>query len=296
MQVYQRMLAGFDVPIGWGELLKRTVRDTQRDNGLGLAAELAYYFFLALFPALLFLIALTSFLPAEDLAGRVVTLLQGTAPEQVIQIIRNQLIQIGQHPQGGLLTFGVVAALWSSSAAMVALIGALNRAFDVAETRPWLTQRVIAILLTIGIAVFMIVSITLVIAGPEIADFIAARVGFGAAFAWTWKILQWPIVLILVATGIGLIYHFAPDVDQDFVWLTPGSLVATTLWLAGSLAFRYYVSHFGSYNESYGAIGGVIVLLLWLYLSGLAILIGAELNAEIDKASPRRKDVGHAES
>lgn len=286
------MLANFDTPIGWGELLKRTVKDTQRDNGLGLAAQLAYYFFLALFPALLFLIALTSFLPAENFVGRVVNLLQGTAPDDVIEIVRNQLVQIGRNPQGGLLTFGVVAALWSSSAAMVALIGALNRAFDVEDARPWLKQRTVAVLLTLGVATFMIVSLALVLAGPELAGYVSARVGYGAAFEWAWKILQWPLIFILVTTGIGLIYYFAPDVDQDFVWLTPGSLLATTLWLAGSLAFRYYVSSFGSYNESYGTIGGVMVLLLWLYLSGLAILIGAELNAEIEKASPHAQEAG----
>ena len=276
----------FDVPLGWGELLKRTVRDTMADNGLGLAAQLAYYFFLALFPALLFLIALASFLPADALVGGIMTMLQGTAPQEVIEIIQNQLREISENRQGGLLTFGVVAALWSSSAAMVALIAALNRAYDVEEFRPWLKQRATAMLLTIGLAVFMLVSIVLVLAGPQLADFIAARVGYGPAFEWTWKIAQWPLVFALVVTGVGLIYHFAPNLDREFAWLTPGSLLATVLWFAGSLGFRFYVVNFGSYNESYGTVGGVMVLLLWLYLSGLSIIIGAELNAEILKASP----------
>lgn len=279
----------FHVPLGWGELLKRTVRDTMADNGLGLAAQLAYYFFLALFPALLFLIALASFLPADALVGGVMTVLQGTAPEEVIEIIRNQLLQIAENRQGGLLTFGVVAALWSSSAAMVALIATLNRAYDVAEARSWLKQRVTALLLTIGIALFMLVSIVLVLAGPQVADLVAARVGYGEVFEWTWKIAQWPLVFALVVTGVGLIYHFAPNLDREFAWLTPGSLLATVLWFAGSLGFRFYVVNFGSYNESYGTVGGVMVLLLWLYLSGLAIIIGAELNAEIEKAMPQSR-------
>ena len=286
------MLAYFDTSLSWGELLKRTARETQADNGMGLAAQLAYYFFLALFPALLFLIALASFLPAQDLVGRVVALLQGVAPEQVLTIIKEQLAKIAEGRNGGLLSFGVFAALWSSSAAMVAIIDSLNRAYDVEDQRPWWKQRITAILLTLGVAVFLLASLALVVAGPQLAEFIAGRVGFGSVFEWTWKILQWPIAFALVASAIGLIYYFAPDVDQDYAWITPGSLVATLLWLVGSLAFRFYVVNFGSYNETYGTIGGVMVLMLWLYLTGLSIIIGAEMNAEIEHASPHGKAAG----
>jgi membrane protein len=286
------MLARFTMSLSWGELLKRTVQETQEDKGFGLAAQLAYYFFLALFPALLVLLALASFLPADDLVNRVVGLMQGVAPEEVLTIIREQLAKIADGRQGGLLSFGVLAALWSSSAAMVAIIDALNTAYDVEEGRPWWKQRLTAILLTVGVALFILVSFALVVAGPQLAEFVAARVGLGAAFEWTWKLLQWPLAFALVATAIGLIYYFAPDVDQDFVWITPGSLVATLLWLAGSLAFRLYVVNFGSYNETYGAIGGVMVLLLWLYLTGLVVVIGAEMNAVIEHTSPYGKEAG----
>jgi membrane protein len=292
LQHRPEMLAYFDVALGWGELLKRTARETQADNGLGLAAQLAYYFFLALFPALLFLIALAGLLPAEDLIGQVMGRLQGVAPPDVVEIIREQLVQITRSGSAGILTFGAIAALWSSSAAMVALIEALNRAYDVEEARPWWKQRLTAILLTMGVAAFILVSIVLVVSGPQLAEFLAGQVGLGTAFEWTWKILQWPLVFALVATAIGLIYYFAPDVEQDFVWLTPGSLLATFLWLVGSLAFRFYVVNFGSYNETYGSIGGVMVLMLWLYLSGLAIVIGAEMNAEIEHAAPHGKEPG----
>jgi membrane protein len=286
------MLAYFESSLGWRDLLKRTARETQADNGLGLAAQLAYYFFLALFPALLFLIALASFLPGQDLVGRVVGMLQGVAPAEVVGIIRDQLAKIAEGRQGGLLSFGVVAALWSSSAAMVAIIDALNRAYDVEDQRPWWKQRLTAILLTVGVALFLLVSFTLIVAGPQLAELVAGRLGLGSVFEWTWKIAQWPLVFGLVATAVGLIYYFAPDVDQDFAWITPGSLAATLLWLVGSLAFRLYVVNFGSYNETYGTIGGVMVLMLWLYLTGLTIIIGAEMNAEIEHASPHGKAAG----
>jgi membrane protein len=116
--------------------------------------------------------------------------------------------------------------------------------------------------------------------------------GLGETFTWAWKILQWPLVFLLVALAFGLVYYFGPDVEQDFVYLTPGSVLATVLWLLGSLAFRFYVANFASYNETYGAIGGVMVLLLWLYLSGLVVIVGAEMNAEIEHASPHGKEPG----
>ena len=286
------MLAYFESTLGWRDLFKKTWAEFQADNGMGLAAQLAYYFFLALFPALLFIVALTSYLPAQDLITRVVGMLQGVAPREVITIITDQLSSIANGKQGGLLSFGVIAALWSSSAAMVAIIDALNRAYDVEDARPWWKQRLTAVLLTLGVAIFMLVSFALIVAGPELADWVASRVGLSSAFAWTWKIVQWPLVFALVATAIGFIYYFAPDVDQDFVWITPGSLLATVLWMLGSLAFRIYVVNFGSYNETYGAIAGVMVLMLWLYLSGLSIIMGAEMNAEIEHASPHGKAAG----
>jgi membrane protein len=286
------MLAYFDSSLEPRELIKRTVSETQADNGLGLAAQLAYYFFLALFPALLFSIALASFLPAGDGISRVVNALQGVAPPDVLEIIRQQLEQITSSPSGGILTFGFVAALWSSSAAMVAIIVALNRAYDVEDARPWWKQRLIAIALTLGVALFILVSFGLVVAGPQLAEYLASQLGLGTAFEWSWKILQWPVIFALIVTGVGLIYYVAPDVDQDFIWITPGALLATVLWLMGSLAFRLYVVNFGAYNETSGAIGGVMVLMTWLYMTGLAVVIGAEMNAEIEHASPHGKDEG----
>jgi hypothetical protein len=130
----------------------------------------------------------------------------------------------------------------------------------------------------------------LIVAGPAIAERLAASFGLGAAFEWSWKILQWPVAFALVSTALGLVYYFAPDAEQDWVWITPGAVVATALWVIVSLAFKFYVANFADYNAMYGAVGGIIVLLLWFYISGLAILAGAELNAEIEHASPYGKE------
>jgi membrane protein len=174
----------------------------------------------------------------------------------------------------------------------VSIITTLNAAYDVTEGRPWWKVRLTAIGLTIGVAIFILVSLFLVLVGPTLAEHLAESLRLGPVFKWTWWILQWPVVLALVATGIGLIYYFAPDVEQEWEWITPGSVVATLLWLLVSLAFKVYLTYFGDYNQTYGTIGAVIVLLTWLYISGLAIIFGAEMNAEIEHASPDGKDTG----
>jgi membrane protein len=138
---------------------------------------------------------------------------------------------------------------------------------------------------------FIVVSFALVLGGPALADWLKSWFGLSTAFAVGWKILQWPIVFVLVSMGIALVYYFAPDAEQDWIWLTPGSIVATTLWLLASLGFKYYVGTLGSY-ESYGVVGGVMVLMLWFYISGLVLLFGAEMNAEIEHASPYGKAAG----
>jgi membrane protein len=279
-------------PGGWGQLLKRTAGEFMADNGLGLAAQLAYYFFFALFPTILVGIALASFLPLEDLMTRSVAALQGVLPEDVLRIVQEQIRKISEGQNGGVLTFGLLVAVWSSSAAMVGLIDALNRAYDIEEERPWWKVRLLAIVLTLALAVFVLLAFALVLAGPTAADWLAASVGLGPVFAWTWKILQWPLVIALIVIAVGLVYYFAPDAEQTWVWITPGATLAAVLWLVASLGFKLYVANFSSYTETYGTIGGVMVLLLWFYLTGLTFVAGAELNAEVEHASPYGKAAG----
>lgn len=286
------MLAAFDIPLSWGELLKRTAKETSDDDCLGLAAQLAYYFFLALFPAVLFVLALASFFPLTNFIDDVVRTLRPIAPSDLLGFLEEQLRRISNTDSGGILTIGILGAIWSSSAAVVAIVGSLNRAYDIEEGRPWWKVRLTAIGLTIALALLVLSSFTLIVVGPTIAEHLASTLGFGAVFEWAWKILQWPLAFFLVSSAVGLVYYFAPDAEQDWAWITPGAVVGTLLWVLVSLAFKFYVANFADYNATYGAVGGVIVLLLWFYISGLAILVGAELNAEIEHASPHGKDPG----
>lgn len=286
------MFSNLRVPLSWAELFKRTVKESLADDVFNLAAQQAYYFFFALFPALLALISIAAFFPVENMMGEIVQRLSQVAPSDVVKIITDQIGEIARSNTGGVLTLAFVFTLWSSSAAVMSLTTTLNAAYDITEGRPWWKVRLIAIGLTIGLALFILVSMALIIVGPTLAERLAVSMNLGPAFEWTWKIAQWPVVFVLVATAIAMVYYFAPDAEQEWVWITPGSVLATALWVLISLGFKFYVSNFASYNETYGTIGGVMVLLLWFYLSGIAILAGAELNAEIEHASPYGKAAG----
>jgi membrane protein len=271
-------------------MLKRTAVEVMADNCLGLAAQLAYYFFLALFPALLFLVAVISFMPVSGMLDAVTAMLARVAPGEVISIVQDQLLKIANDKSSGLLTLGMLGTIWSCSSGMTAIVDTLNQAYDIQESRPWWKVRVMAVGLTVALAIFIVASLTLVLVGPTLAEKAAVWAHMGPAFAWTWKIVQWPLVFALVTLGIALIYYFAPDAEQDWVYITPGSILATVLWLIISLVFKYYVANFTSYTATYGFIGGAIVLMLWFYVSALAVLVGAELNAEIEHASPYGKN------
>jgi membrane protein len=280
------------VSLPWSELAHRTWREVIDDDVLGLAAQLSYYFFLALFPAILFLLALASYFPLSNVTDDVGRSLGPFVSPQVLELIQEQMRRLANNENGGLLTFGVAGALWSSSAALVSIVGALNRAYDIEEGRPWWKVRLIATGLTFAVAATVLVALSLILVGPTVARELGNMTGWGSPFEWAWLVLQWPLVFALVVAGIGLVYYFGPDVDQDWVWITPGAIAAAILWLVISLLFKLYVANFTDYEGSYGTVGGVIVVLLWFYVSGIAILTGAELNSEIEHATPYGKAPG----
>lgn len=270
--------------IPWTEVIRRTVRDTIDDDCPGLAAQLSYYLCLSFFPALLFLLALSSFFSLHVATDDVARALGPFVSPELLALIQDQMRRLADANDGGLLTVGVLGALWGSSSALVAMVSSVNRAYDLPETRPWWRIRLTAAFLTLGLAAVVIAAGALVVAGSAVMHLLG--VADGDAAMWIWNLVRWPAAFALVAFGIGLIYYYAPDADQDWAWVTPGAILATVLWLASSLAFKFYLGAFTDYEGSYGAVGGIIILLLWLYLSGLGILIGAELNAELEHALP----------
>ena len=262
-------------------VLKATVQEFQRDDALGLAAQLAYYLILALFPFILVLVSLMGTFGSEELASEVLTYFQRVMPQQAYAIIETFTANIisGQAEAPGLFTFGILFTIWAASGAFAALINALNRAYDVRETRPFWKVRSIAILMTLGLSILVLIGVLLLVLGPQIGDTIAQVFGLKDTFELVWNIARWPAALFFMVFTVALLYYFAPDVEQPFRWITPGGLIGVLLWVLASFAFNIYVSNFGSYNKTYGSIGAMIVLLLYLYISSLTILFGATLNA-----------------
>jgi membrane protein len=279
--------------LSWGELGKRVWAEVQDDNVFGRAAELSFYFLLALFPFLIFLTSVIGIVLGSGTGTRhaLFDYLARIIPPSAFQLIDNTMYEVSSSSGGGKLSFGILAALWTASNGLSSITESLNTAYDLKETRPWWKQRLTAIGLTIALSLLIISALVLVVAGGKIAEWLAATYGFGPMFPLTWKIIQWPFVLASMIFAFALIYYLAPDFrEQVWRWLTPGSAIGVALWLLVSLAFRVYLQFFDSYSATYGSLGAVIVLMLWLYLTGAAVLIGGEINSEIENAG-KQEDV-----
>lgn len=280
------MLTDFRAPIGWTTLAGRTIRETAADECQGLAAQLAFYFLLALFPALLVLVAVLSYLPIGSVWKALLEVVDAAMPASAAGLVREHVQRLVHGPHAGPITLSAAAALWSASSAMTAIIATLNRAYDIEERRSWWKTRLLGIALTVAMGIFALLAFALVLGGRTLGAWVASTIGAGELFTAAWTIVVWPLAFVLVVAAVDLVYHFAPNAETEWVWMTPGSLLATTLWLVASWGFAVYVRRIGTFNVIYGAVGSVVVLLLWFYVTGFALLIGAELDAEIDRAMP----------
>jgi membrane protein len=275
------------------DLGKRVLSEIKGDEVFGRSAQLAYYFLLALFPLLLFLTSVIGLLlgSGSGLRQSLFNYLSQVLPGSAFQIVDKTMYEVSASSSGSKVTFGILAALWAASNGMGAITEALNVAYNVKESRPWWKQRLTAISLTLALSVLIISALVLVLYGGKLADYIAGNYGFGELFSVSWKVLQWPIVLAFMLVAFALIYYVAPDLhEQKWEWVTPGSVVGVGLWLIVSFGFKLYLHFFDTYSKTYGALGAVIVLMLWLYLSGAAILIGGEVNSEIENAAAEAGD------
>jgi membrane protein len=277
--------------LSWTELGKRVWTEVQEDDVLGRSAQLAYYFLLALFPALLFLVSLIGYFAGEnsELRANLFNYLSTVLPGEASQLISKTVTDVTQGSGGGKLSFGILATLWAASNGMGAISETLNVAYEVKETRPFWRVRLAAIGLTLALAFLIVSALVLVLYGHDLAELVAGKFGLGEAFEWAWKILQWPIVLAFVLFAFALLYYFAPDLhDQTWKWVTPGSVLGVALWLLVSFGFKAYLSYFNTYSATYGSLGAVIILMLWFYFTGAAILIGGEINSEIEHEMAKR--------
>ena len=263
------------------ELTCRVARGLIKDNTDGYAAQIAFNFLFALFPFLLFLTTLLAYLPVPDLFRLLLKILGHFVPGGVLALVEENLRVLVSVQQGGLLSISVLLSLWTSSNTVIAIITALNAAFDTEEQRPYWKVRVITILLVVCFSFFVILSLLLLIFGPRIGEWIASLASLGNLFTLSWNILRWPLIFCLMVTALSALYRYAPMIRLSWGEIIPGAVIATGAWIAVSLVFSYYVNNFGSYDRTYGSIGAVIVLLIWMYTSGFVILIGGEVNARL---------------
>lgn len=274
----------------WKNLGGRVWGEIQEDDVFGRAAQLAYYFLLALFPLLLFLTSMIGLVMGSGTGLRhsLFSYLSQVLPGDAYKLVSSTMYEVSAASGGGKIAFGIIAALWAASSGMGAITEALNVAYDVKESRSWWKRRLIAVGLTVALSVLIISALALVLYGERIIEHVAGSYGFSEVFTITWKVLQWPIALAFILLAFALIYYLAPDLhDQKWTWVTPGAVVGVVLWLLVSFGFRAYLHFFNSYSTTYGTLGAVIILMLWLYFTGAAILIGGEVNSEIENAAAK---------
>ena len=266
-------------------LVQLAIKKIGQDELSTRSSALSYYFLLSLFPMLLFLISLLGIFAgsASQFRDTILAGLARVAPGSASSLIQNVLSQIIKSSSGVKLAAGILGALWAASGGIGAVVTSLNTIYRTNETRPWWKQKVTVVGLTLALAALIIVALVLVLYGGKIGELVASHVGLGSAFSFTWKVLQWPVAFAAMFLSYSIIYYFGPDLaERKWYWVTPGAVAGVGLWLLASVGFRIYLHFFNSYSAMYGSLGAAVILMLWLYITGFAILIGGEVNWVIE--------------
>jgi membrane protein len=272
--------------------------EIQTHNFLGRASELAFNFLFALFPLILFMLSLFGLFASRSLELQIdfLSYFADFLPPTAFQLLNSTTIELAKHASRGMVTFGIITALWFASGGVNSMIDALNHAYHVDERRSWLRVRFVSLALTLSIAILLLASLLALVATTHLVDWFGSKLHLQPVVLAIWKALQWPAALCFVLVSYSLIYFFGADLkERHWHWITPGSVFGALIWLLASLGFRIYLRFFNSFTVSYGSLGAVMILLAWLYVSGLAFLVGGEINAEIERAvtnaSPGLKEI-----
>jgi membrane protein len=282
--------------LGLVDFLKLTYKEIDEDHVMAFAGNLTYKGLFAIFPFFTFLLSLLGLFNATDLVNTMVDKLSSVAPQSATKFVEGQLLSITQSQAESAFTFGaiisILLALWGVSGAFRSVMEAMNVMYEVEEDRPFWKVYGLSIFMSLAVIVLLVGALVLVIFGESIGVRVADLVGLGSVFATLWSIVQWPVVALVVLFAFALIYYFAPAAKQRFRWISPGSILAFVFWLIFSLLFSLYASMAGSYNETYGSLAGVIILMLYVYYSALIMLVGAEINQVIEWHIPGGKNEG----
>jgi len=271
------------------QLTRRVVQGIGEDDLFGRASELAYNFLLALFPLLLFLLTLFGlFARSIELQSSLLSYFADFLPPSAFQLLKAITLEMAANATSGKLTFGIVLTLWFASGGMSSMISTLDAIYHVRESRSWFSGRVIALALTIAILTLLITSLFIVLVGEYFSDWIAIKLHLTSIVVIAWKGLQWFAAVLFLTLAFSLVYYFGPSQEQRrWHWVTPGSIFGEFLWLAASAGLRVYLHFFNTYTATYGSLAAIMILLAWLYITGLAFLIGGEINAQIERTAAR---------
>lgn len=276
---------GLPLKVFFKRLKDELVNDAVTDT----AAQLSYYFLFSLFPFLFFLVTLSAYLPLQGVVEDVIDRASYLMPYEALELVQGHLNSIISETRPNLLTFGFFAALWTASRGVDALRRALNLAYDVRETRPYLRTQVTSVFVTVLCSTLILVAFAGVVAGGRAGEWLAEKAHVEQQFIAFWSVARWPLMALVVMVSVAIAYYVLPDVKQQFRFITPGSVLGTLSWLGSTYLFSWYVDRFSAYNATYGSIAGVMILLLWLYISSLIFLVGGEINSIIEHASPDGK-------
>ena len=267
------------------QLVRLGIKKIGEDELSTRSAALSYYFLLALFPMFLFLVSLVGVFAGEhsQLREHIVSGLGRLAPGSASGLVNSVVNQTFKSSSGVKLAAGILGALWAASGGMGAVVTSLNVIYRTNESRPWWKQKLTIVGLTIALAGLIILALVLVLYGGKLGQLLASNVGLGHVFGVAWKILQWPLTFFAMFVSYSIIYYFGPNLEErKWYWVTPGSAIGVVLWLLSSIGFRLYLRFFNSYSATYGSLGAVVILMLWLYITGFAILVGGEVNWVIE--------------
>jgi membrane protein len=265
--------------------LVRTYNDVQRNHTLQMAAALAYYFVLSLFPALILLSAIVAYLPVPNLFDQALSLMGRFIPPDSMGLVRKVLADVISPNRSTFLSFGLLGTLWAASGGFSAAIEALNVAYDVEDDRPFWKTRPLAIGLAFVTGFLLLLALSVMIVGPRFGEWLAARVHLSSVFVFLWPYIHWSIAVGFTILAVEALYFLAPNVKQRFLATLPGAVLSVGCWIGLSYLLGLYFRHFANFNKTYGTFGAAIALMTWLYWTGFAMLLGAELNAEIAKIS-----------
>lgn len=264
-----------------GAVARRSIKDFLDDNMLTYAAALAFHVLLAIFPFSIFLLALLGLLNTSNFFDWLLQQAQYVVPDQALVALRQVTAELRSQESEGLLSLGLFLALWSASVGVRSTMRALNIAYDVEESRPAWKRYPLSVIYTIGLALMLILAAGLMVIGPQIMTWLARQIGLDDLVVTLWIWLRWPAALALLMFAIAIVYYVAPNIEQPFRLITPGSVIAVIIWILASLGFGFYIRNFADYSVTYGSFGAVIVLLLYFYISAAILLFGAEVNAVI---------------